>query len=564
MNHAILEAISPWAEIDALAIRGLSPRLETLEGKTIGMLGDFMDLAMHMLHAVEEELVKTYPNTQFSYLQYTAENGRLDQDMAFRPTLDAWLETVDAVMWFYGSVPSSSLYLGYNAAYLEKCGKPCVMLVVPRTYPAGVRGVKALGVPGLRIVQYDIPGDKVGGTATRESVRRNMAPDIERVSAALAAALTDPLTDEEAHPSAPDQSYATKTYTGTAREIQDKFYRLGFTNGQPIEIPTRAAVDEMLRGTDLPADHVVGYIPPKMGIATVEKIAVNAVMAGCLPTYLPILIAAVQGALDPKIILEGWTCSQSTWGPMITVSGPAVRGIDLNTKDNALSPYYKANATLGRAFGYIMMNIAGLRPGIEDLSEMGHEHRLGYCMGDDPDTNPWGPVHLDFGLETEDSAVTMFWPQCHQTQSGNSPAEILDWICTAIRPQGWDPGMAIILSPKAAKMMADAGWTKRRIMEYVVEYARHPASDVPLQWLIGNNHPPRVVDLPLQPQHSTRFFWTSRHMFVTVAGGQAGSMVTVLAGGGDHGGPSCTKIELPKAWNELVEQYNIRPSYIDY
>ena len=132
-------------------------------------------------------------------------------------------------------------------------------------------------------------------------------------------------------------------------------------------------------------------------------------------------------------------------------------------------------------------------------------------------------------------------------------------------PYGWDPGLAVILTPKCAKMMADAGWTKERILNYIVEYARKSAREVDLQWLIQNNHPPKTVDLPLDMEASTRTFWSREHMFLTVAGGQAGCMVTVLGGGGDHGGPSCAKIQLPKHWKALAEQYKSgKPNYVAY
>ena len=320
----------------------------------------------------------------------------------------------------------------------------------------------------------------------------------------------------------------------------------------------------MLTGTDLAPETVIGYIPPKMGKATVKAIAVNAVMAGCLPTYLPVLIAAVKGALDKKIYLEGWTCSQSTWGPMLTISGKIVNDIGLNTGTNALSPYYKANATIGRAFGYIMMNIGGLRPGIEDLSEVGHENRLGIAIGDSFDENPWGPLHTLYGEDEDASAVTMFWPQEHRTISGRTTADFLTGMCE-INPYGWDPGAAFIFTPKCAQMFANEGWTREKLLDYVVEYARHPASQVDISWLVNNNHPPKSVDIPVNMNHSTRIFWTKEHMLALVAGGHAGAMMTVFAGGGDHGGPSCAKIELPKNWDALVEKYKtVRPEYIDY
>lgn len=559
-----LTALSPWAEIDASGMTALSPRLETLNGKTVGMFGDFMVSATYMLKAVEPELKKRYPQASFSYLMYDQETMEIEKDPNFRSRFQDWLSTVDCVLGFFGSVPSSSLYLGYNCAYMEKLGKPTVMALAPRTLPAGLRGVKAKGVPALRTVEIE-PILGIYSEDNEADAVAKMAPYAPKLSEEVINALTRPLTQEERVVPVIDQSFATNTCTGDREEISRLFYSYGWTNGQPIEIPTREAVDEMLLGTDLPADYVVGCLPPKMGLATVEKIAVNAVMAGCLPTYMPVLIAAVQAALDDRICLEGWTCSQSTWGPVMTVSGPVTEDIGLNTDDNALSPYYRANATLARAWGYLMMNIAGLRPGIEDLSEMGHENRMGLCIGDSPKHNPWGPLHTAYGLEAEDSAVTMFWPQNHQAITARTVPGFLEELCK-INPYGWDPGMEIIFTPKAAKLFSDAGWGRQRIIDYIVEYARHSASEVDLSWLKGNSHPANSVDFPEVSTHSTRIFWSNEHIFAIVAGGQAGPMVTVLGGGGDHGGPACAKVQLPRRWRQLVEQYGAlsRPKYISF
>ncbi len=556
--------LSPWAVVDQSNLYGLSPRLETLNGKTIGMFGDFMMVATYMLQVVEEELLKQYPQAKFSYFRYETETTDIAKDADIAEEFHRWLDGVDCVLAFYGAVPSSSLFLGYNAAYMEKLGKPTVMAVVPRTYSAGLRGVKARSVPGLRVVSYMPEVLDIFGRSDVQQTRRNMGQTIPQFTAQLLAGLTEPLTEEEKNPTPASQDYATKTYSGTWESLNSLFYQNGWTNGTPICVPTREAVDEMLRGTDLPADYLVARIPPMMGQATVEKIAVNAVMAGCLPTYLPVLIAAVQGAMDPKIYLEGWCCSQSTWGPVLTLSGKITKDIGFNTADHALTPAFRANSTIGKAFGYIMMNIGGVRPGIEDLSEMGHEFRQGFCMGDDSESNPWLPLHTDFGLAEEDSAVTMFWPQEHRTITAATVEGVLSGLCK-LDPYGWDPGAAVILSPKCARMMAEAGWTKERILRYIVEYDRKPASEVDLAWLIQNNHPPKTVDLPVNATHSTRIFWSDEHMFLTVAGGQAGSMVTVFTGGGDHGGPSCARIQLPKDWDALVAEYHQhKPDYLAY
>ena len=561
MKYTVL---SPWAEVDQSALYGLSPRLPDLNGKTIGMFGDFMKIATYMLQVVEKHVKKQYPEAKFSYYEYKTETTDIAKDEAALATFRPWLQSVDCVMVFYGAVPSSSLFLGYNAAFMEKCGKPAVMAVVPRTFSAGQRGVKARCVPGLRIVPFQPEVLDIFGRSDLEQTEKNMGAGTAQFVQELVEGLTAPLTEEEKNPSPADQSLATRTFEGTPDQISDLFYSYGWTNGTPVKMPTREAVDEMMRGTDYPADYVVAKIPPMMGLATVEKIAVNAVMAGCLPTYLPVLIAAVKGAMDPKIYLEGWCCSQSTWGPVLTLSGRVAEDIGFNTADHALTPAFRANTTIARAFGYIMMNIGGVRPGVEDLSEMGHEFREGFAMGDSLQNNPWGPVHEDFGFEKDDSCVTMFWPQEHRVSTCTTVPAVLKALCK-MDPYGWDPGLAVILTPKCAKMMAEAGWTKQRILEYIVEYARKPAREVDLQWLIQNNHPPKTVDLPLDMDASTRTFWSTEHMFLTVAGGQAGCMVTVLGGGGDHGGPSCAKIELPKNWDALCEKYRCgKPDYVAY
>lgn len=563
MNFTVL---SPWAEVDSSKLSGLSPRLDSLKGKTIGLFADFMAIATYVLREIEEQLKERYPEIKFKFIDYKKETVEIFKDIQFDSVFKEWIVDCDAVISAYGTVPSSSLFLGYNSAYMELLGKPTVMLLTGRTQSAGVRGKKARNYPNLRTLVYDFKGsaDIVRGHITQELCKASMAGDIVQLTDDIVHALTSPLTDEEKNPTIPSQDLAKNMLTGTYDDISKVFYQHGWTNGQPIAMPTEAAVSEMLRGTDLPREYVVAQIPPMMGLATVEKIAINAVMAGCLPIYMPILIAAIKGALDERIFFEGWCCSQSTWGPVVTVSGPIVNDIGINTRDNALSPYYKANSVIGRAFGYLLMNIGGLRPGVEDLSEMGHEFRLGFCVGDNYDENPWGPVHLDFNLKKEDSAVTMFWPQEHRVFQKNNIPDFLRAICK-INPLGWEPGLMLIYTPIAAKMFADAGWSKQRVHEYIVEYARQLYTDVDIPWLVGNNHYPETVSLTECADHTSRIFWSSKHMLSIVAGGHAGSMITVYAGGGDHGGPSVTNIDFPKCWADLVKEYNgWVPDYIKY
>jgi hypothetical protein len=283
-------------------------------------------------------------------------------------------------------------------------------------------------------------------------------PGITPVIDEIIAALTVPLTDEERSPRE-IEDLSGIVYKGNLEEVNKFFYKKGWTNGLPIIPPTEEAVCEMLKGTNFPREHVVAKIPPMLGNATVEKIAVNAVMAGCLPTYMPILIAAVQAIVDSKIHLEGWTCSVASWAPLIIINGPIRRDLKMNSGGAVMSPYYKANSTIAHAFGLMIMNIGGVRPILEDMSEMGHESRFGMCIAENEELSPWQPLQTDYDISKEDSSVTLFWPSQRSSVVGKDAAGILRSLCT-IDMLGWDTGCAFILSPGCAKKLAEEGWKK--------------------------------------------------------------------------------------------------------
>ncbi len=225
------EVLSPWAEVDWSEIRGLSPRLEDLEGKTIGMFGDFMINSEYMLKEVEKELSRRYKNLKFSHIRYLVELPELSQNKEFLPEFHTWLEGVDTVISFYGSVPSSALFQGYNTAYIEKLGKPCVMLTTERTFGNGVRGVTTKKVPDMRIYKYDIQVDRVRGHVTQELVSEALKDDLSMITDWMVEGLTKPLNKQEADPAVLEQSLATGTYTGTSEEINRIFYKNGWSNG---------------------------------------------------------------------------------------------------------------------------------------------------------------------------------------------------------------------------------------------------------------------------------------------------------------------------------------------
>ena len=553
--------LSPWAEIDAGRAIGINERVKDLNGCRIGLFAHFKQHSLVLLEELQARLAERYPTAAFTTLQYTRECVEIENDPEFQQILLPWLKNVDTVVAAYGDMGSCALFLSYNLAYIERQGVPVVMLCDRDFYNTSRRGADARLVSGMRIVTTPMH-DLSFVPSLDESIRaRIVRPAVESCLDELIAALTEPLTEAERIPVQKDNGDARLTFEGSYDEINRAFYLHGWTDGSPIVPPTEEAVEAMLRGTDLPRDHVVGRLPPRLGLATVEKIAVNGVMAGCLPTYMPVLIAIVKAMLDPRIQLEGYTCSRGSWGPVIILNGPIRHAVHINSGAGLLSPYDHASTTIARAMGLMIMNLSGVRPKLEDLCGMGHIGRFGTCIAENEEDSPWPSLQTDFGFDAEDSTVTLFWPTDTFYFRSRDAEKIPPEMCQG-KDNGFDPGCGYILCPEFAKTLANAGWSKKKLLDYIFEYNRRPASQVPIRWLRGNHHVPEDIPLPMDPGESCRSFWTQDHMFIMVGGEGLGAG---LLGGGDHGGPSCARIDLPAGWDDLAADYkDFVPHYVNY
>ncbi|MCF0230157.1 MAG: hypothetical protein HUJ76_10775 [Parasporobacterium sp.] len=562
-----MKIYSPWAQVDCSEPVVLNPRLDTLSGKTIGLYAHFKGHSPVMLQILSELLAERFPDTKFKAIQLKRDTKEAFNIPEFDAELKEWLKDVDGVITAYGDAGSCCMFHAYNTVYIEKLGKPAVMLCKEDLLGVGKKAATTRLCPHLRFVTtpiFDLTWVPELDEGVREGIIR---PNLRNVLDNIVDGLCRPLTHEEKTPFVKDNSFADSFEVDSLENISDLFYANGWTTGLPINPPTEEAVKEMMRGTDLPADYVVAKIPPMMGKATVEKIAVNAVMAGCKPTYMPVLIAAVKAIVDPKIALEGWTCSVASWCPVITVSGKVAAQIGVGSGCASLSQYQKANAAISRAYAYIIQNISGVRPGTEDMAEVGHEGRMGITIADQPsDINPFvDPVHVDFGLDKDDSAVTMFWAQeRYEGHGGNAPSCFKSMFRAAYG--GWDRGCCYVMSPGFARNLIRSGYTTRKeILRYVQQYARHSAANVNFRWMHDNNHIPEGVLIPLTKDESAPLFWTTDHMMIVVSGSNYDATCINFAGGGEHGGPACVKIELPADWDELLKDYPvIQPEYHIY
>ena len=244
---------------------------------------------------------------------------------------------------------------------------------------------------------------------------------------------------------------------------------------------------------------------------------------------------------------------------MSVVTGPIQKDIGLNSDRGVMSAYSKPNASIPRAIAYMVMNLTGCRPGLEDMSCMGQIGRFGVCIGENEAESPWKPMHVDYGFAEDDNVLTQFWPAENQLIMGRDDKSIIKSMCT-VDAKGWDCGCMFIISPENAKVLARAGWDQQKLRDYVVEYSRF--TPMPGMGMLFNNHFPEGCIWPLDETYSRKRYWTKKHMFIVVAGR---AFNLAMTGGGDHGGPARTKIRLPKNWKSLVEKYrDVVPSYLNY
>ena len=205
-----------------------------------------------------------------------------------------------------------------------------------------------------------------------------------------------------------------------------------------------------------------------LGKATVEKIAINAVMAGCLPIHMPVLIAAVEAMNDPIIHLAGWTCSVAGFAPALCVNGPVARDINLNANKAVMSMYFKSNACIARALAYIIQNISGSRPGMEDNAYMGHEGRFWTVLAEDEANSPWPPLQTEYGFYEDDSTVCLYWYHDRAFFRGNRNVNyLLEKMCSYDNTWGFDPGCTFVITAGMAKILADAGYSRDDVREYI-------------------------------------------------------------------------------------------------
>lgn len=269
--------------------------------------------------------------------------------------------------------------------------------------------------------------------------------------------------------------------------VTEQLYRNGFTDGLPVVPPTPERVERMLDGSHRPSDEALGVIPPRYGEATVETVAINAVMAGCDPSYMPVIEAAVEALTEEPFNLYGVNATTHPVAPLVVVNGPVVDELHLNYGYNVFGQGWRANATIGRAIRLLLVNVGGGTPGEMDRATHGHPGKYSFCIAENERNSPWEPLHVRRGFDAEQSTVTVMGVEApHEVNDHvhGDAAGVLGVAADVFATVGNNNThhskgeIALVLGPEHAATVAADGWTVEDVQWHLYDQARNTVDDL--------------------------------------------------------------------------------------
>jgi hypothetical protein len=443
-------ALNPRAYLPEVKLTPLSPRNADLNGKVIYIINALpADTELEdFLAKTADYLVKRYPTVKVIY--------RNKPSASMTPDPELWDEMVKKGNAFiYGAAPTwgtTALGLTY-AAGLEKRGLPGAVFVYDTLIENSETTCAQVGTP-MRRVSVPYPPNKMTEDQAIQIMDR------------MISALTSPLREAELKTGTQVPPRPPRVaMTGTLAETEQYFYDKGWTDGLPIIPPTAEKVAEMLKGTSHSPDEVITKTmwPDKLEV-TVEKVAINGVMAGCRPEYMPVLLATVQAF--SQFDYDSMVRSSNSFSFMQVVNGPVRKKIGINSGTYALGPGNQANATIGRALRLFIINLGGGTPGVNIMGNQGNVSAYGFCFGENEEESPWESLAVQRGFKSNESTVTIFgggWSHVGNYLLSSS----MDDLAKAIAHFEWVNGVVVLISPPRARLLAKKGQSKVDVQNYV-------------------------------------------------------------------------------------------------
>jgi len=332
-----------------------------------------------------------------------------------------------------------------------------------------------------------------------------------------------------------DLKQPAKDY-GSYAQLLEAYYEAGWSDGLPVVPPTPGKVAAFLEAGKVAPGKVVGSVPTREITVTAEQVAINAVMAGCRPEYMPIVLAAARAHLVPKANSHSVTATLSGAAQLVLVNGPARNALGILCREGCFGPGSRANATIGRALRLLIRNACRAIPGFADRASFSHPARYSACFGEDeeggerPDGSGWNPLHVELGFAREQNVVTMYsFTDYYAYLSARpaSPEALLDGLVRLARSRGIssdsnvgdDRGVILVFGPEHRDYLIAAGWSKQRIREYLFPGLTAPHEFGPEAGdLMGN--------VPIGGPRESNFNITKSEAILIVGAGGAGQAAT--------------------------------------
>ena len=315
----------------------------------------------------------------------------------------------------------------------------------------------------------------------------------------------------------------------------EAYYAAGWTDGLPVVPPTEKSIQEMLGGAGLRADAVIGEIPGRNTVVVAHKVAINAVLAGCRPEYLPVVVAAIKGLCHPDFAYHGPASSTGGSAMVLIVNGPIAAKLGINAGNNAFGQGHRANATIGRAVRLTMMNVMNTRPGLLDRATFGNPGKYAFCFAENELDHPWEPLHVTRGFRADESTVTVYASNSlYQVynQLASAPEPLLLCIADALyhlgspNVKGFNQSLIVFAGEHTAVLRAN-GWSRRDVQNFLMEHARQRMADLKRAGRLDG-------DVTAADETTWRHaFESPDDLLIVCAGGQAGSWSACLPGWGN-------------------------------
>jgi hypothetical protein len=550
----------------------MAPRLDTLNGKAVGMVwnGTFRgDITFPMIAEMLRERypeIRVVPFSEFPVPTSVSMEATRKEKMLESIKLALIERGCDAVIAGNGGCGNCTVSAARTAMVAESAGIPSATVAMTTFVPLVRQLARAEKMPWLPTAQY--PGTI--SVDSDETVRRNLAVTVEQIDRALTG-LADDSEEKDDDARSCTRSERKFSFRGTAEDVNSFFLGKEWTDGLPIVPPTVSKVADFLKYTDFPPHDVIAVLKPGNLAATPWIIAANAVMAGCEPKLMPILVAAVKAIAHPDYNLEqiGTTAGHN---PFLVVNGPIAKQLGIRSGVGLAS--FSPNVIIGRALGLMVRNIAGYKPAQQYMGTFGYI--MPFVFAEDEEGSPWPSLRYDRGFDDATSTVsaggTFNWG-FQAFPSGTDPEGILKIICREIvknvnldtsSHQGPLQGMTVVMTRGVANAIADGGYSKSDAEDYLFNNSRATIEEVNFEVKYGNSSGSGTTLQALSMAgYNTPNEWLSLSPEDTVPVMACPGLIRIVVCGDPNRNKAMAlyncysrmttkRVDLPKEWNDLL------------